>query len=389
MTDDENLGDATTPVCDQRAAHEERYLFVNPRNRSRSRQVEETKAEKDKMEGHRRKSKLQPQQRGINYARSPSGEAPTAAPARGSSRAGLRQELQEGRNDEAELLHVLMTRPQIASRPRDNIVFEGDMDLRTTFETSYEALARMRLEHWKRDQVEQSEREHDVSERAGAANGGDGGHAVSRGRRSVRASGGGDDDDGDHDRDRATPTSGGHAQGVKLTRARMIRSPARLRGGDSLVGTGLALGQLQHHSQLPRDDGPSSPAVAAGRGPQAAGTASSPAPSQASQFRKQHHQSDAAKPFVDPDLSPIIVYDANLNRLERVGLRKRSKYRPSTSLRPGGRGFFGQPADSNEQEQEQERADADCKHALHKRGEYHDCGELEYTPQEARREYKH
>lgn len=45
--------------------------------------------------------------------------------------------------------------------------------------------------------------------------------------------------------------------------------------------------------------------------------------------------------YVDPDLSPIIVYDANMNRLERVGIRRRSKYRPSTSLRLGAGGLFG------------------------------------------------
>lgn len=44
---------------------------------------------------------------------------------------------------------------------------------------------------------------------------------------------------------------------------------------------------------------------------------------------------------IDPDLSPIIVYNANMNRLDQVGLRRRSKYRPSTSLRSGARGFFG------------------------------------------------
>jgi len=49
-------------------------------------------------------------------------------------------------------LQVLITRPEIASKPRDNIVLEGDIDLKTTFETSYEALARARLEGWKRYQ---------------------------------------------------------------------------------------------------------------------------------------------------------------------------------------------------------------------------------------------
>ena len=56
-----------------------------------------------------------------------------------------------GKKVDDELLDVLVARPALA-RPRDNIVFKGNMDLHTTFETSYEALARMRLDHWRRYQ---------------------------------------------------------------------------------------------------------------------------------------------------------------------------------------------------------------------------------------------
>lgn len=251
--------------------------------------------------------------------------------------------------EEHEMLHVLVSRPEIAARPRDNIVFEGDMDLRTTFETSYEALAKMRLDTWRRHQELQA-RGGSQTDKTGT--GGQPGRPRDEQRRALDVS---VEDE---------PAGGGGGQ-ANLARGRQeaVGRPKRELGGaqageqaEQTSGDSNDVSRVGGTGKM-NSPLPPSPAVS----PVPAARPLRPKPTQQRGAARHHRQqqqprSDLAKEatnnnssdvqYIDPDLSPIIVYDANMNRLERVGVRKRSKYRPSTSLRSGARGLFGDQAEA-------------------------------------------
>ena len=325
-----------------------------------------------------------------------------------------------------EMLHVLVARPELA-RPRDNIVFEGQMDLKTTFETSYEALARMRLDHWRRYQEERGlqaaggrrQAPSDEAEPSGGRPGRKGSRrveenvSVEMGKQLGRGAGGGlvcrrqlsgqrgpiDVDIGPAPHTVASPQAvqptEGHAPPASRHADGSPSSPALARGhqdGRKCVERGQAGGQevsrtqspllgcqsdehdhyghrvvrrAAHHQEQsaaasplerphdrrqprPPEGPPWATSELGGEDAELAeGSRGAPLAAQRglSERRAQQQQQQRtwslAADHVDPDLAPIIIYDANMNRLERVGLRKRSKYRPSTSLRTGARGLFG------------------------------------------------
>lgn len=225
-----------------------------------------------------------------------------------NSRGRGRKSADQEEEEEEELLHVLVTRPEIAGKPRDNILFEGDMDLKTTFETSYEALAKMRLDCWKKHQnVKGSQKAQGVSKEPTTVAG--------RKRRSVSQV-----------REVGQVEEATRKEGDKeVSSGRIVES-----GGATPVQP-----ELTQKAARPQEAVPS-------------GSSSKQAPLVDSESHKEPSRAGQSSPasalrddFIDPDLSPIIVYDANMNRLERVGMRKRSKYRPSTSLRSGSHGLFG------------------------------------------------
>lgn len=196
-----------------------------------------------------------------------------------------RNTVEEGMNEDT--LNVLITRPEIAERPRDNIVFEGEMDLRTTFETSYENLAKMRLDYWKQRQQIASIEDEAQQE-----------------------------------------------QGVSVEELIERDQLEALDGYDE-----LEVEQEQKPDQLTfADENLIDDAIPTESHPsQVIDNANEEADKLCVSSRELNYN----QPYIDPDLSSIIVYDANMNRLEKVGVRKRSKYRPSTSLRTGARGLFG------------------------------------------------
>lgn len=210
------------------------------------------------------------------------------------------------------MLHVLVTRPAIAKKPRDNIIFEGDMDLKTTFETSYEALARMRLEYWKKYQQFRCQ---------------SGQSAAPSPAHNLLADG--------------TANGDGAAPQVPVNPSVSL-SPHRLMSGakaDQPVDRpapppedSRAIGECRAATENGTADCCSARQGDRPAPPGATVTGVAVAPVQAGEIGSQK---------IDCDLSPIIVFDSNLNRLETVGTRKRSKHRPSTSLRAGARGLFG------------------------------------------------
>jgi hypothetical protein len=263
----------------------------------------------------------------------------------------------QGELDDDEVLRVLVARPQVASKPRDNIIFEGDMDLRTTFETSYEALARKRLEQWRRHQELRARRERPET-RPPAAD-----------WRDVSDKTDCRQDERDKDAAGATVGRGGvlaagqhHCGEAEAPAARADDVGGARETGRAASADDEPVGSRPVGSALDASTPPPRKIAAAGAGTAEPTTIKRPDPLRNGAESKQQpavspagsqrgrpsasplaeHRKHQPEPFIDPDLSPIIVYDANLNRLERVGLRKRSKYRPSTSLRPGGRDFFGQ-----------------------------------------------
>lgn len=190
-----------------------------------------------------------------------------------------------------DLVHVFVTRPEIAGKPRDNIVFEGDMDLKTTFETSYENLAKLRLNHWKQHQ-QTGRSEQDLN----------------------------------HNHHHHDYQQQQQQQGVSVEELieRDLSSTINDESSDSEANIHFTAnkveslnGTVQANSSHPKQvlDG---------------------ANEETGKLFNPTHQ-----PFIDPDLSSIFVYNENMNRLDKVGVRKRSKYRPSTSLRTGARGLFG------------------------------------------------
>lgn len=222
----------------------------------------------------------------------------------------------EGYSDEEgdendESIHVLALKPKLAPRPKDNILFEGDMDLKTTFEASYEALARMRLDNWREYQQSIQRQRH-------------GRNANERRLRDDNVS--------------PSEVSYGRATDMQLTSSvhrnmsetretpehelkdvSVIKEKSNLRGprGERKPRTLNRALDGEHYSQ--QENSPISP-----------------------QLEKESNRSQPTdNHLIDPDPSPLIVYDANMNRLETVRRRKRSKYRPSTSLRTGARGLFG------------------------------------------------
>lgn len=279
-----------------------------------------------------------------------------------------------------ELLHVLVTKPEIAGKPRDNIVFEGDMDLRTTFETSYEALARMRLDHWKRYQeaTKSAGNERQPHNRCGS-----GAQHPAPGQRSRTDVALLDDGPPEEGGPRGSASNAVQRQldvSVESSKQCKRALDASSRGRQQ---------QRQHHQlagtdtsrPAPAPDSENNKSVADKRQRQPPVLANkserqkisckhgppeewpAPGPAQRSNSKQRAatggltlrrrdndhgqlarantNQQQQQNALIDPDLSPIIVYDANMNRLEKVGLRKRSKYRPSTSLKPGARGLFG------------------------------------------------
>lgn len=223
-----------------------------------------------------------------------------------------------------DVLHVLVTRPEIARKPRDNIMFRGDMDLKTTFETSYEALAKMRLDYWKkyqqfRDQCGQSP----IPLMNNGASTAD--TSVNR-----------------VDSDRVDPVSkpaqpdvsriyrasNGVSNSVQPARQVKMVSQTKV---DSLLPEGMNNIHGVTHQSAPT----TSRQVRVDQGAE-----NSPSAAEAMVAESAPHIHVGSQ-VIDSDLSPIIVFDPNLNRLERVGVRKRSKHRPSTSLRAGSRGLFG------------------------------------------------
>lgn len=295
-------------------------------------------------------------------------------------------ELNNAHETNQELLHVLVTKPEIAGKPRDNIVFEGDMDLKTTFETSYEALAKMRLDYWKKYQLEQQQQEEnnkqqlkrhqrDHTQRKGSFNkqGNARSHknqdpqestkadpegsvsVISRGKNYKKLS--------KDDQSEAVEALSGlvspktkvvdssQAASVTPTRAAQLAPPSRSpkTGSGSVVAAGLISdysGQRDGSSQrklVKRQTEPTALSLVSTTTP-------APAPAATTTTTTTTTRASATPnakqdTYIDPDLSPIIVYDANMNRLEKVGIRKRSKYRPSTSLRSGARGLFGDQND--------------------------------------------
>lgn len=207
--------------------------------------------------------------------------------------AGLEQEIDE------DMLHVLVTRPEIASKPRDNIVFEGDMDLKTTFETSYENLAKMRLGYWKQRQQAGGLGEQGLQQEQGVS-----------AENSLR-------------RDRFSSMVESSDSEVELDEPKYHKDDELLKG------------------TIPAESNPN----------EAIDGADGDAMKLSSEAESRSNSKPSSQPYIDPDLSSIIVYDANMNRLEKVGVRKRSKYRPSTSLRTGARGLFG--------DQSEERIDSE------------------------------
>lgn len=249
-----------------------------------------------------------------------------------------------------ELMHILVTRPEIAGKPRDNIVFEGEMDLRTTFETSYEALAQMRLKSWKRHQEmleakrvnnnpESNFRSGNTRRQMGESEliGEDANEEKQQKLVSVDhkklaceidgvgfGGGGADDDD----------------EGSLKSRSVMELAPDQSACNLRRPGAGGCCASL-----TPTRVDVAVQADLASPPPKPTTTTQTTTPIDPS-FTSQQTTRGACchasgNNQIDPDLTPIIVYDANMNRLERVGLRKRSKYRPSTSLRSGARGLFG------------------------------------------------
>lgn len=207
--------------------------------------------------------------------------------------------------ERGELLRVLVTRPEIASKPRDNILFEGDMDLKTTFETSYEALAKMRLDHWK---LQQQQQQKDDAQTSGKTR-------PRRNRRPKR---------------QEEPKANGEPE--VSVRPRTHKSKSKVKERPERTGSG----ELSESNEL------ASGAEVGRAKSQSAGDAQAD-PREALEAQQEPTLS-LPNDYIDPDLSSIIVYDANMNRLEKVGLRKRSKYRPSTSLKSGDRGLFGDGA---------------------------------------------
>lgn len=209
----------------------------------------------------------------------------------------------ENENENQELLHVLALKPQLAARPRDNITFEGEMDLKTTFETSYEAVAKMRLDNWREYQLSiQRQRGHKL---AGGSS-----------RRNNSASPSGPrikeplplasvqfETQSDHIDAPSGEQSHQRQRSVTNVRLSSEGSKAELN----------SMGALQDEKDSSKTE----------------------------RTNNIHAEKCENYSLIDPDLSPLIIYDANMNRLETVGLRKRSKYRPSTSLRTGTRGLFG------------------------------------------------
>lgn len=358
-----------------------------------------------------------------------------------------------------ELVHVLVSRPTVASRPRDNIVFEGDMDLKTTFETSYEALAKMRLDCWKRYQENRSstprgemvdntigatadvesecDRKQFDKDREQRKQVSHGSSKVYSKSKSSTSGGGGvnnnfknknndsnnggrhvtndyyDFDGAEHemrssniDRDEAQiddvsvdyynkPAAfishslatdrrkrGGEVEMVdgifSEEQSKLIAGSSKISNQQSEfenrttdMATPLGPPVRQHAAGLQSSSGQSEvrnncsssrtrsveaqvvdedlPPVQfdddTQRSLKRGATSKSPVdlaslPPAGTPSNRTTPVNEAAG-YVDPDLAPIMVYDSNMNRLEKVGLRRRSKYRPSTSLRPGARGLFG------------------------------------------------
>lgn len=212
-----------------------------------------------------------------------------------------------------DVLHVMVTRPEIAKKPRDNIMFRGDMDLKTTFETSYEALAKMRLEYWKKYQ--------EFRDQSGQS------------PPSCMA---------------ADEPSKASVSVVHLHPAKVQSSPrpATVQPAPDQPVSQTCESALDESTRgQPAENCEQSPPVLA--------------------MQPASHTCRCSGQVIDSDLSPIIVYDSNLNRLERVGIRKRSKHRPSTSLRAGARGLFGdldpissKPSDSHDARYVQEKSPA-------------------------------
>lgn len=264
------------------------------------------------------------------------------------------------RSDESDLLHVLVSRPEIATKPRDNIVFEGDMDLRTTFETSYEALAKMRLDYWKKYQEQQcgeTTTQDDPNQLRGRE----------KRQQSVSETLNREDNKRQENLDHHpssvsfVPTTGRQrltkfennkivdsrppvladktAAQLELPIRRKITSPKAVEN-DEIVAAGRCKRQASESetsgNRIEIDRKLSSYETVVPE--QQSKPMKKALPNQ--EMNKTNTNSTTTT-FIDPDLSPIIVYDANMNRLEKVGIRKRSKYRPSTSLRLGARGLFG------------------------------------------------
>lgn len=317
------------------------------------------------------------------------------------------QPQQQQQQELDELVHVLVTRPEIASKPRDHIIFEGDMDLRTTFETSYEALAKMRLDQWKKyqevtmkQQAASSSHQHARKSPTGASNHHHHhqrprGHtkANSSSRQMSRAStiAAPDSNDIDIDSDEAPAAAAAAEQRKGVSSSTHMKQPVVLAADRRPADISRAVEPTTtprsrtpfavadtNSQNIHDDDGTDwdyhynldkSSRRARNSSPQQQQQNVDDSPYK-HQLREQQQQQQVtpsaaartpeaetlapvvatAADYVDPDLAPLIVYDANMNRLERVGMRKRSKYRPSTSLRSGARGLFGDQVPEPSQE---------------------------------------
>lgn len=250
-----------------------------------------------------------------------------------------------------DLLHVLVSRPEIAAKPRDNIVFEGDMDLKTTFETSYEALAKMRLDYWKKYQDQQYQLEQAAGKRGSQ-------DEMLRSKQKQKQPSAIESSNSEANQQKDHPSS---VSVVSTDRKqRLANYDPKTVDSRPLVSVDRTAFQIESPKRrspklAPEIESKNDKVVArhkrqaneresnGERGEAESGTET--------ELGRQSKPLKAALPsrqvssinatYIDPDLSPIIVYDANMNRLEKVGIRKRSKYRPSTSLMSGARGLFG------------------------------------------------
>lgn len=301
-------------------------------------------------------------------------------------------------DDENDLLHVLVSKPEIAAKPRDNIVFEGDMDLKTTFETSYEALAKMRLDYWKKyqeqQQQQQQQQEHDEDMPASKTcrGGGSSRQVVNKqnkqqtgvndhhqeecqdqisridGKRrqkerlvgndsssvSVVSTGKQKNDTENESLNKGSSKVVDSRQPVSMVdRAAQLEPPRRspklandskgISGGEKEQKTPRRLVKRQadndYEIEMMKNDDSIETSVPEEQHRSDNKPINKTLPTNSNNKNYQDNTNTSA--YIDPDLSPIIVYDANMNRLEKVGIRKRSKYRPSTSLRSGAHGLFG------------------------------------------------